>query len=304
MSAKNFPPSHHCKIEIENGNPYFDLNNDLFIDVIHRHILGYCGAASEVRIPDEIEEIAESCFESRESIHFVKFGSGSKLTSIQISAFAHCWHLKTITIPSSVTVLGRFCFGGSSLQTVSFCPGSQLASISDLAFSGCYSLESITIPCSVKTIGARCFASCPRLVISPLPLDSEVVRIESYAFAACFALTSMLIPSSVEFIGEFCFDQCSSLLTLAFSPQFHLKELLDLPLKISRVVCIPDSVEVIAFELCARFGLDETLIFGPDSRLAEIKHGCPYSLRPRAFLQVSARSLKKFRADLEFKGRC
>jgi hypothetical protein len=104
----------------------------------------------EVRIPDEIEKIDDSCFYRCRSIRCVTFGSNSKLGSIEGKAFWECGSLNAIDIPSPVTFLGYGCFSGCrGLLSVSFCPVSMLNCISDIAFFYC-SLEQIIIPSPVK----------------------------------------------------------------------------------------------------------------------------------------------------------
>ena len=53
--------------------------------------------------------------------------------------FYNCYHLTSVTIPSSVTSLGDYCF------------------------SGCSNLSSITIPSSVTVLGGYCFGKCENL---------------------------------------------------------------------------------------------------------------------------------------------
>jgi len=63
----------------------------------------------------------------------------NSVTSIGKGAFARCTNLTSITIPNSVTSIGRGAFGG------------------------CTSLTSVTIPNSVTSIGVNTFALCTRL---------------------------------------------------------------------------------------------------------------------------------------------
>ena len=60
------------------------------------------------------------------------------VTSIGDGAFACCEHMTSLTIPNTVTRIGRFAFDSEDLQTV-------------------------TIPASVTSIGERPFFYCPNL---------------------------------------------------------------------------------------------------------------------------------------------
>jgi hypothetical protein len=225
------------------------------MDLNQHHILRYVGAALEVTIPDEIEQIDESCFEDCKSIRSVQFGVASRLSSIQSSAFSSC------------------------------------------------SLHKITIPSAVKSLGARCFQYCWMLEMVSFCPGSQIVRIETNAFSNCSSLQSMLIPSSVEFIAEYCFEMCRALSRLTFDSPSHLRELLDRPEMLSDFFPIPDSVEILSVPIIWGSSHFQTLTFGPDSRLGEIRrvrginfHGA----RCRSFLRLSAGNLKRFRISLEF----
>ena len=79
-------------------------------------------------------------------------------------AFSHyfCDSLQQITIPASVTSIGKSAFSGlSSLQQITI-PDS-VTTIGDNAFRDCGSLRQITIPDSVTTIGDFAFSGCSSL---------------------------------------------------------------------------------------------------------------------------------------------
>jgi hypothetical protein len=68
-----------------------------------------------------------------ESLSTVTFESGSKLSSIDKSAFQYCRSLSSICIPSSVEKVGKHCFDGcESLSAVTLESGSKLSPIDDL----------------------------------------------------------------------------------------------------------------------------------------------------------------------------
>jgi hypothetical protein len=304
MSWGILPQIAHPRIHLEDGNRYFERGDDFFLDFRRHHLLRYLGAAEELRIPDEIEQIGERCFDDCQTIRFVRFGPMSRLSAIAGWAFYGCKSIGVISIPSTVTSLGQWCFSHCrSLQTVSFCTGSLLNHIPLGAFDCCHLLQSVVFPPSVKTLGPECLSNCPKLVDSPLPINSEVVRIGKLAFACCSSLNSMVIPSSVEYVGSHCFNQCASLHALTFSSPSHLRDLLDLPAGLYGFVSIPDSVEVLSLCPYSPPGSELTLQFGRNSRLAEVMRSQVFCLDgsgSTAFLQVSTRSLKMFRKNLEF----
>ena len=90
-----------------------------------------------------------------------------------------------ITIPNSVTNIGRY------------------------AFSWCKSLQSITIPNSVTIIDAYAFYECKSLKSITIP--NSVTSIGESAFYECKSLQSITIPNSVTNIGRYAFYECKSL---------------------------------------------------------------------------------------------
>jgi hypothetical protein len=184
---------------------------------------------------------------------------------------------------------------------VIFSGGSQLTEIQDFAFADFGRLESISLPPFLNRIGRSCFENCISLRLLDFPLGSSLVRIESRAFAACAQLPVFWVPPSVEYIGADCFCQCCSLEAFGFVGGSQLRELHDLPCQWVWQYQLPDSLEILAFQVPrSRFG-NNVLIFGSESRLKEIDiHPRRVVTSYRVFLQFSAPSLKVFRANLEF----
>ena len=81
------------------------------------------------------------------------------VTAFEDRCFYDCGGLTSITIPSSVTSLGRSCFSGCSGLTSITLP-SSVTSLGDYCFYNCSGLTSITIPSSVTSLGRACFYDC------------------------------------------------------------------------------------------------------------------------------------------------
>ena len=107
------------------------------------------------------------------------------ITSISGEAFC-CFYtnersrLASVTIPSSVTQIGKNAFGK------------------------CLKLKSITIQNSVKEIGKGAFHSCSAL--SSVTIPDSVTEIGESAFYDCCGLTSIIIPDSVKKVGAYAFS--------------------------------------------------------------------------------------------------
>jgi len=115
----------------------------------------------------------------------------------------------SITIPNSVTSIGKYAFGSSGLTSI-FIPAS-VTSIGDYAFYGCNNLISIMV--DVKNL---IYASqdgilynkiktnliqAPRGITGNVSIPARVTTIEKYAFSDCSAITSIIIPANVTTIG-------------------------------------------------------------------------------------------------------
>jgi len=164
---------------------------------------------------------------------------GVPVIAISEMAFSNSSHIKTVTIPDSITEINPRTFencGGLTSITV---PNS-IKRIGEEAFKSCASLASITIPDSVTTIEASAFEGCSSL-ISVIILNG-ITELKCKIFKDCTSLTSIIIPDSVIYIGLNPFEGCTGLTSID----------------------IPDSMTVIgesAFEGCT--GL--TSIGIPDS---------------------------------------
>jgi hypothetical protein len=99
-----------------------------------------------------------------------------------------CTSLTSITIPNSVTFIGR------------------------QAFKGCTGLKSVIIPGSVTTIEREAFQGCTGL--TSVTFEDGVTAIESFAFRNCTGLTSVTIPASVTTIGTGVFSGCAGMTSI------------------------------------------------------------------------------------------
>jgi hypothetical protein len=298
-----FSKSGICEISLEADNRHFVVFDDFLMDFERICVIQYFGRESDLIIPSNVEILRTYSFAFVRSLRTVKFSPGSKLRSIEASAFENCVSLRSLSIPASVTMIGRRCFAGplSSLSVVEFEAGSKLRQIDEGAFAGCLCLKSIIVPSSVQTLGRECFKGCRVLETVKFFPDSELVRLEPFAFLDCSSLSSLFIPASVEFIRLSCFSGCDSLSTITFGSPARIRELLDLPSHCSGFQQIPDSVESLVYHACCRPGKYYALAFSNESKLVNISLSRPrVRMHLRTFVHVSSRMLKVFRSDLEF----
>ena len=165
-------------------------------------------------------------------------------TKSKYTAFVGYPDFKSVTIPSTVTVLRTNAFAGGSdfndydtdkgLQSVIFAPGSQLKTIEDGAFAGSYTLKGeFILPNTVESVGDDAFDGCQfekftfqegsqlksigvhafhwLRKVKSFSLPAGVTTIPDYAFWACTSLTEFVLPDGVQTIGNKAFGHCYDL---------------------------------------------------------------------------------------------
>jgi hypothetical protein len=106
-----------------------------------------------------------------------------EFSRIGTSMFSYCSSLRSICIPSGITVMDNDCFYSCSLLlTVIFESGTQLSRMGKDVFSECSSLKSISIPSSVTVLDGCCLYSCSLLPTGTFKSDSRLSRIGLAAF--------------------------------------------------------------------------------------------------------------------------
>jgi hypothetical protein len=130
------------------------------------------------------------------------FGNAPQtLISIERSAFYKCSALASITIPDSVTTIGRSPFVESGLTSITW--PAKIPVIPLYAFDET-KLKTIVIPEGVTDINLSAFAECKELTSVTPP--STIKNIDAEAFADCPALSVITIPDSVTqltFYGKY-----------------------------------------------------------------------------------------------------
>lgn len=159
----------------------------------------YNGSDGEVIIPEDVTVIGQGAFRqtvvSRVVFH-------KNVREIQKDAFANCGSLKSISIPSTVEVIGEGAFRQCmNLESVEL-PGS-LEKIPNKLFQGCKRLTNVQIGKGTKEIGGSCFTSCESL--SAITIPSTVTKIGDFAFSACPKLTNITIMSDNVSVGRRAF---------------------------------------------------------------------------------------------------
>lgn len=141
------------------------------------------------------------------------------ITTIMDKAFAHCSNLKKLTIPATVTTIGKDSFlecgkgelivncdistknsfGGMTFSKLTI--SDKVTVIGPCCFASCRSLESVKLPSGLTEIGYNAFEYCVSLKDVTLP--ATLTKLGSEAFRGCTSLTSIVIPDGVTVVNGF-----------------------------------------------------------------------------------------------------
>ena len=124
-----------------------------------------------------------------------------------------CNQIQSVTIPESVTSIGKSAFEHCSNLDSLIINGVATSMIGAYAFASCTSLTSLSLVGSFQTIGDCAFASCG---MTSLTIDATITSIEKYAFSSN-SLTSLSLTGNVQKIGDYAFANCTSLTSLSLT---------------------------------------------------------------------------------------
>ena len=232
-SGSSNPMRYASHFYIKNGNEYEEVTEIVIPDTITS--IGKCqfygfNNVTKITIPNSVTSIGLSAFSHCSSLASVKFESGSKLSSIEDTAFIECSSLTSIVIPNSVTSIGEGAFYGcNSITSVTFERDSELTFIGNGAFSNCSSLTDVyyegTIEdwCKIRfnNVDANPMFYASHFYIknsnneyeevTEIVIPETITTIGDYQFHGFTNVTKITIPDSVTSIGSYAFAWCKSL---------------------------------------------------------------------------------------------
>lgn len=146
-----------------------------------------------------ITKINKGMFRNNTNITSIDLSECNNLTEIEEEAFKGCTNLTTVTLPYTLTTIGRYAFSGATkLTNVNFSSLSSLKSIGSYAFENCGGTDGFeTIDLSISStlsISSRAFKG---VKIKNLKLPSSSVTLEVNTFDSSNKFESVEAPTSL-----------------------------------------------------------------------------------------------------------
>ena len=126
------------------------------------------------------------------------------VTSIGRKAFYKCDGLESLTINGAIVSMGYNAFGNcTSLTTLKL--GEHIKTIGDSAFFKCSALKNVTIPENVTSISDWAFAFCG---LESLTINGAIDTMGDEAFFKCENLKTLKLGEKIKTIGDRAFAEC------------------------------------------------------------------------------------------------
>lgn len=180
------------------------------LTTIENRAFNNCKSLESLKLPSTVVEIENGGWDMWAEAYIGVFSNCTSLSNIELNeglatlgagAFYKC-PVKTITIPSTVTTMGKGVFIQCDKLTDITIKG-QIKTINDEMFKYCYMLNSINIPDSVNSIGDYAFSDCKSL--KSIEMGKNVVSIGNFAFTGCTGLLDIKLNDGLQSINQQAF---------------------------------------------------------------------------------------------------
>ena len=263
-SRRKTHPCRWCEMEMLPLGNNKVLNGKLYNPYVY-------SGATELIIPDGVEEMESLAYSCKSSIQTIVFPSSLK--KIPVWCFDNCKSLSKLNVPGSIKDIGSSAFKScASLKEVILDDGIEL--IGKEAFLDCKQLTSVKLPKTIKKIGERAFHTDYQTSFRVIALPKSITEIGEDAFGKEFKSEVLFLVAKDSFAEEFVkerkfkfdyFDGESGFI----SCDEVVGGKLYCPVKIGSIIKINDNVEIIEKRAFVNQKQIKEIIFPPSLR--EIK---------------------------------
>ena len=183
----------------------YDEITDFVFDKTTGTITGYTGPGGAVEIPSKISGVdvvvIASAFQGKDTITSVTIPNS--VTVIGREAFSRCTNLISVNIPTNITSIGKYAFYCcSNLESINL---SNIIKIEEGTFNSCSNLKNIVLPNTLQEIEMGAFTSCRSLVNLNIPSSVTIIGIGAFTRSGLANISfsnSSTILSSADTIPE------------------------------------------------------------------------------------------------------
>lgn len=193
-------------------------------------LVQYRGAGPKVTIPDGVLAIGEAAFVGEQETIYISlkekipyaeyvglkapYCKSEGITEVVIpegvtriggSCFRGCKNLETISLPSTLEVVGPRAFQGCGLREATLRAGIEYG---ESVYSSCHLASSASVEHGVTVIPESCFWFSG---VEEVSIPETVKTIGRHAFQDCLHLKRVVIPEGMVSIGEGAFSGCKKL---------------------------------------------------------------------------------------------
>lgn len=165
----------------------------------HAEITRYWGDDSDVAVPSEL--------------------NGLPVTALGYQAFAKAVSyndkiITSVTLPETVTYIDGWCFSGCKDLVSVTLPDSLTEVGKNSVFENCTALEHVNLPKNLKKLSTSMFKNCTSL--KEITIPGNISYVEDYAFWDCTALERITLEEGVQEIGSSAFSGCNAVTDVTF----------------------------------------------------------------------------------------
>ncbi len=188
------------------------------LTTIYAYAFEKCTGITSIHLPDSITTMGYKVFggcsnlvSANYPVNWVNSPSGNGSNSYEYgNVFSGCPKLTEIEIPEGVKAIAPHSFANLTTLTRVTLP-SSLTEIGRYAFAGAIGLTEVMIPENTQIIRDHAFADCTNL--TQINLSEGLTTIYAYAFENCTGITSIHLPDSITTLGYKVFGSCSNLVS-------------------------------------------------------------------------------------------